>query len=176
MQLYVFYVSSLNPILIFRGLGGENASLHIPSAITPNFRKTGYASLEVNKTYTGGFVRQYGNISFTRVFNAGHEVTFYQPETAYHIFTRAMFNTDIATGKTHLGQGKTYQTEGPKSVFSIQKQIPEVRERVCYLWDVLETCTPDEVELLVNRSALVKDFILVGKIGQSKAGPLVGSK
>ncbi|RDL40815.1 uncharacterized protein BP5553_00794 [Venustampulla echinocandica] len=115
-------------------LGGENASLHIPSTLSAGFRSAGYASLDTNSTYSGGFVRQYGYLSFTRVFNAGHEVPWYQPETAYQIFTRAMLGTDIATSTIPLGSGEEYKTEGPQSCFSVKTQVAEKRERVCYLW------------------------------------------
>jgi carboxypeptidase C (cathepsin A) len=57
----------------------------------------------VNGFYNGCLVRQYGNFSFSRVFEAGHEVPAYQPETAYEIFRRAMFNLDIASGEDLSG-------------------------------------------------------------------------
>jgi hypothetical protein len=43
-------------------------------------------------------VRQYGNLSHIRTYQAGHAIPSHQPETAYKIFTRALFNMDIATG------------------------------------------------------------------------------
>ena len=57
----------------FPGIGGEEVSLAINSTYTDGFRAAGYANLETHDTYVGGVVRQYGNFSFTRVFEAGHE-------------------------------------------------------------------------------------------------------
>jgi carboxypeptidase C (cathepsin A) len=54
-------------------LGGEAISLAIESKLSSDFKKAGYAEIETNDSQTGGFVRQHGNLSFARVFQAGHE-------------------------------------------------------------------------------------------------------
>jgi carboxypeptidase C (cathepsin A) len=54
-------------------LGGEAASLGIDYSGGENFRQAGYAPILSSNGTTGGFVRQYGNFSFSRVFQAGHE-------------------------------------------------------------------------------------------------------
>ena len=56
-----------------QGYGGEQISLAIQSKVSNNFRHAGYAMIQTNKTYVGGFVRQYGNLSFSRILQAGHE-------------------------------------------------------------------------------------------------------
>jgi carboxypeptidase C (cathepsin A) len=53
-------------------IGGEAISLAIKSNASSSFMKAGYANIETNSSYVGGFVRQYGNLSFSRVFQAGH--------------------------------------------------------------------------------------------------------
>jgi len=53
-------------------LGGEASSLAIEYSGSENFRKAGYAPI-LGSEGVGGFVRQYGNFSFSRVFQAGHE-------------------------------------------------------------------------------------------------------
>ena len=45
-----------------------------------------------------GEVRQYGNFSFTRVYEAGHEVPYYQPQAALAIFNRTLFHYNVADG------------------------------------------------------------------------------
>ncbi|RMZ88721.1 hypothetical protein DV736_g4038, partial [Chaetothyriales sp. CBS 134916] len=91
-------------------IGGETVSLAVNYSKTPNFHAAGYTNISTNTSYVGGLVRQHGNFSFSRVFQAGHEVPAYQPETAYEIFTRALFNKDIATGKISLTDD--YTTRG----------------------------------------------------------------
>ncbi|KAK0622063.1 Alpha/Beta hydrolase protein [Bombardia bombarda] len=144
-------------------LGGEQVSLAIDSQNVPaaNFRSAGYAAIETNPSYNGGFVRQYGNLSFSRVFQAGHAVPYYQPETAYQIFNRVMSNTDVATGKLSTIAGD-YSSSGPDSVFVANSIVPKEEARDCYLWDVMETCDQKQEEILTSGSAVVKDFILVG--------------
>lgn len=45
-----------------------------------------------------GEVRQYGNFSFSRVYESGHEVPYYQPQGALAIFNRTLSNVNIADG------------------------------------------------------------------------------
>jgi carboxypeptidase D len=53
-------------------MGGENISLSIKHDQSAAFSSSGYTNLITNHTYIGGLVRQHGNLSFTRVFDAGH--------------------------------------------------------------------------------------------------------
>lgn len=140
-------------------LGGEAISLAINSSTTSGFQSAGYANIETNSSYVGGLVRQYGNLSFSRVFQAGHETPYYQPETAYQIFNRVMFNTDVARGKN---SAVGYSTSGASSAFT-KSEVPFQRRLApCYLWDVLETCTRVQKQILGNGTAIVEDFVLVG--------------
>ncbi|RMJ22955.1 Carboxypeptidase S1 [Aspergillus sp. HF37] len=52
-----------------------------------------------------GETRQVGNLSFTRVYQAGHEVPFYQPVPALQLFNRTLFGWDAATGSVRIGVG-----------------------------------------------------------------------
>jgi hypothetical protein len=45
----------------------------VKSKVSDNFKKAGYSDIHTNTTYVGGSVRQYGNFSFSRVYDAGHE-------------------------------------------------------------------------------------------------------
>ena len=53
----------------------------IESDLTTDFKQAGYADIETNASYVGGFVRQVGNLSFSRVFQAGHEGKPYIPNS-----------------------------------------------------------------------------------------------
>ena len=54
-------------------LGVEDLSLAANWTGADQFRKAGYASIQTNHSYVGGVVRQHGNFSFSRVFQAGHD-------------------------------------------------------------------------------------------------------
>ena len=53
-------------------IGGERSSLNIEYHSSEHFRRSGYAPIEVSPFFTGGQVRQYGNLSFSRVYQSGH--------------------------------------------------------------------------------------------------------
>ena len=58
-------------------------------------------------------MRQYGNLSFTRIYESGHEVPFYQPVASLAMFQRVLANLDLATGTEALTG--TYETNGTAS-------------------------------------------------------------
>jgi carboxypeptidase C (cathepsin A) len=145
-------------------MGGEALSLAIESQFQESFSTAGYAEIITNSTYVGGLVRQHSNLTFSRVFQAGHEVPYYQPETAYQIFNRVMFNQDVATGSMDVGGG--YKTEGRESAWCESVLQEEKDEAMCYVWDVLETCTSEEKKILASGESVTRDFVLVGKEGE----------
>jgi hypothetical protein len=57
----------------YTGISGERTSLAINSTLSGGFQEAGYANLSTNATYNGGVVRQFGNLSFSRVFDAPHQ-------------------------------------------------------------------------------------------------------
>ena len=79
-------------------IGGERVAMAVDYDYAGAFADAGYQDIHINSSYVGGQVKQYGNFSFSRVYQAGHAVAAYQPETAYQIFRRAIFGVDIATG------------------------------------------------------------------------------
>ncbi|KAH7350655.1 carboxypeptidase C [Rhexocercosporidium sp. MPI-PUGE-AT-0058] len=151
-------------------LGGEAASLAIEYSRSEDFQNAGYAPI-LGLEGVGGFVRQFGNFSFSRVFQAGHEVPWYQPEVSYNIFMRAMFNKDIATGL--LPVSDDLSTIGPSSSFHIKNAIPEAPEPKCYIMSP-ETCTPEQYSGLLDGTAIVRDFFVVGSTRTEAVDQLVG--
>ena len=90
-----------------------------------DFFNAGYEMINTNNTYEGGVVKQFENFSFSRVFQAGHAVNAYQPETVYRIFSRTISGKDVATGQTDVDDG--YVTKGPQSSFyMVEEEMPEV--------------------------------------------------
>lgn len=144
--------------------GAEEISLAASYPHSEKFRKAGYADLVTNGSYVGGKVRQYGKgLSFARVYQAGHSVAGYQPETVYRIFERVMGGRDVATGQITIGAAG-YSSEGPESVRDARQEAPYSPESVCYLIDVVNTCTDNQVEALVNGTAVIRD----GKVVEPK--------
>jgi carboxypeptidase C (cathepsin A) len=154
--------------------GGELLSLAIPYANATSFAAAGYADLVVNDTYVGGQVRQYGNLSFTRVYEAGHEVPAYQPETAFKIFQRALFNYDIATGNISTTENPDYGTKGPKDVYNITNEPVVDPGSQCYVLDMGQ-CTSEQWETVMNGTALIKNWIVVDANTSSLFPELVGN-
>ncbi|KAH8896079.1 alpha/beta-hydrolase [Thozetella sp. PMI_491] len=88
------------------------------------FSRTGFDFIQTNNTYQGGAVRQTDNLSFSRVFQSGHGVNTYQPETVERIFYRTFQGQDVATGKENVSRG--YLTKGPSSSFyMVNTTLPE---------------------------------------------------
>ena len=143
--------------------GGEKSSLALNYTSANAFHAAGYTNISTNSSYVGGQVRQHNNFSFSRVFQAGHQVPAYQPETAYQIFRRAIFGKDIATGTidTASSAGANYSTQGSATTFEVKNIDPGSPTPQCYIlaWD---TCTDEQAESVLNGSALVHNYILIG--------------
>ncbi|KAF2685461.1 alpha/beta-hydrolase [Lentithecium fluviatile CBS 122367] len=146
-------------------LGGEALSLAIESKFSPAFAAAKYAEVQTNDSYVGGLVRQHGNLSFSRVFQAGHEVPYYQPETAYQIFNRVMFNQDVASGTVDITDG--YSSEGVDSAWTQDELQIEEEVASCYVWDIFETCTPEQGKILASGREITKDFVLIGYVAEN---------
>ncbi|KAI0142615.1 serine carboxypeptidase [Hypoxylon sp. NC0597] len=140
-------------------IGGEAVSLAVNYSNTEEFHTAGYTDIVINDTYVGGQVRQYGNFSFSRVYEAGHEVPAYQPETAYKLFHRALFNKDIATGTVDLIENPGYVTEGPVDTWAIKNEDPPDLLHFCYIYDT-STCTEDQIESVLNGTAVIINGII----------------
>lgn len=77
--------------------GGEAISLAAQYTYSAEFNAAGYAPLLVDGVQYGE-TREYGNFSFTRVYEAGHEVPYYQPVASLQLFNRTLNGWDTATG------------------------------------------------------------------------------
>ena len=142
-------------------LGGENVSLNVNYSQASSFAAAGYTNITTNSSYVGGQVRQYGNYSFSRVFQSGHEVPAYQPETAYQIFSRAIFGMDIATGTVPTANNSNYSTNGLRTTFQISNQDLGSPTPQCYVLAMSSTCTSAQMEQIYEGSGLVHDYILI---------------
>lgn len=138
-------------------VGGEAASLAVPYSKADEFAAAGYVPL-ITSDGVKGMTRQYGNFSFTRVFQAGHEVPAYQGEAAYEIFNRATFGLDVPTG-TFVTDDE-FGTVGPSDVWNIKGLSPTPQEPRCYILTP-RTCVPKLWDSVVKGAVTVKDWFVV---------------
>ncbi|KIX03055.1 uncharacterized protein Z518_06605 [Rhinocladiella mackenziei CBS 650.93] len=94
------------------------------------FNAAGYQELQgLSKDTHGGVVKQYGQLSFTRVFDSGHSLSAYAPETVFRVFNRTMYGKDVATGSTVIGPD--YHTTGPTDSWGWRNKMPKVFQNTC---------------------------------------------
>ena len=130
---------------ICQWFGGEETSLQIAKQVSlelgSDFASAGYAPIVVNESYIGGDVRQYGNLSFSRIFQAGHALPAYQPETAFQVFERIMSGKSVSMGEPI--DLSTFSTRGQPSS-DHHDILPEKSEPVCFIRDFENTCDPTD--------------------------------
>ena len=110
-------------------ISGESLGLAAKWTGAAAYGKASYEEIRVNSSYVGGVVKQHGLLSFSRVFQAGYDVSRYQPETSYRIFDRSVFGLDVATGRKDLSRRcgpavSFYSTKGPLSAFGWTHELP----------------------------------------------------
>lgn len=101
--------------------GGQAVSLSTKYTHSAEFREAGYVPLVVDGVEYGE-TREYGNFSFTRVYESGHEVPYYQPIAALALFNRTINLFDIATGTTKITGN--YITNGTATPTHTESFVP----------------------------------------------------
>lgn len=140
-------------------MGGEAVSLAIDYPGKAAFKAAGYENIRVNDSYIGGQVRQHGNFSFSRVYQAGHLVPAYQPETAYVLFNRIIHGKSLATGSDIVTSGaKIYSSTGPANT-SIRLKAPVSPKSACFVRNS-ETCTLDQLQMIGGGFGLIINGVL----------------
>ncbi|KYK57564.1 hypothetical protein DCS_04575 [Drechmeria coniospora] len=144
-------------------VGGEAVSLKIAQTAggeyAAMFPAAGYAPIATNTTYTGGEVRQYGNLSFSRVFQSGHAVASYQPETAFSIFSRIMAGKSISTGETV--DLHSFATRGGLQS-TTSHTLPAASEPKCSVRN-LHSCDDDAWDLAFHGGGVLINGVLYNK-------------
>lgn len=101
--------------------GGEAVSLAMQWKYTKEFNAAGYVPFVVDgKEY--GEVRQYGQLSFLRMYESGHEVPYYQPKASLELFRRVLGNLVVADGSKALTPG--YETNGKAEATHTESFVP----------------------------------------------------
>lgn len=96
-------------------------------------------------------------------------VGYYQPETAYQIFTRTILGKDVSTGGVYVDdEGPGYYTHGPSSVFDIKNTPPQQPASECFVLAVplYVTCTDEQIAALLDGSAEVENNVVVSPAGR----------
>ncbi|KAL1301770.1 hypothetical protein AAFC00_005968 [Neodothiora populina] len=145
-------------------VSGEATSIKVPWGSQDDFIDAGYSPLVISPFHSAGLTRQYGNFSFTRVYQAGHLVPSYQPEAAYEIFMRSLAGRDIATGTIKVTD--EYATEGPADTWWMKSDVLPAPEVECYIL-APESCTEEQRGWLKDGTAIVRDYIVIGREGDS---------
>lgn len=151
-------------------VGGEQVALAVAGqspAYTP-YLSAGYADIVVNNTYVGGAVKQYGNLSFSRIYDAGHLIPAYQPETAFTVFTRIIMGNDISFGQTV--DLATYKSNGPLNS-TYNSKPPSQRQPICWIRDMQAKCTDEQQEKLRNGEGVIINGAWYAKDADWKAVP-----
>jgi carboxypeptidase C (cathepsin A) len=156
-------------------LGGEAVSFSVAAQSLPDygpFYTAGYAPIVVNKTGIGGVVRQYGNLSFSRIYDAGHLVPAYQPETAFQVFSRIIAGYDISSGEEV--DLSTFGTSGAANA-TWENVAPPSAQPTCYVRAVDDTCTEDQSRKLQDGTGIIINGVLYEKESDWKPPPPSGT-
>lgn len=101
--------------------GGRAISEALNYTHSEEFRASGYVPMMVDGVEYGE-TREYGNFSFTRIYQSGHEVPYYQPIAALQFFNRTLNGWDMATGMKKITDH--YQTEGKPVATHTESFVP----------------------------------------------------
>lgn len=77
------------------------------------YSSAGFQNITSSDDIVHGVSKQTDNFAFVRIYQAGHEVPFYQPVVSLEMFERVINGYDVATGKVKVKKGGGYLSEGP---------------------------------------------------------------
>jgi hypothetical protein len=129
----------------------------IPPSYAAGFAAAGYADIVVNNTYVGGAVKQFGNLSFSRIYDAGHFVPYYQPETAFQVFARIIFGHDLSTGvPVNL---TNFRSSGTAESYHTNTVPSDPPAQTCWVRSWNSSCSADETAAMLGGKGLVQHGI-----------------
>ncbi|KAJ5577808.1 uncharacterized protein N7459_006772 [Penicillium hispanicum] len=100
--------------------GGQAISIHAKYAHSKEFQAAGYAPFLVDGVEYGE-TREYGNFSFTRIYEAGHEVPYYQPVAALQLFNRTLNGWELPKGDKKLTSD--FGSDGPATATHTEPSV-----------------------------------------------------
>lgn len=135
----------------------ERVAQEVGGEYGENFINAGYAPIQVNDSYIGGVVRQYGNLSFSRIYQAGHAVPAYQPETAFQVFARIIAGSSVATGDSV--DLAVYNTTGAANATETAS-LPKMPKSTCFVRELQNTCDENALKLLSEDKGVIINGVL----------------
>ena len=96
-------------------------SLAVNHTQKEKFIAAGYTPFMVDGIQYGE-TREAGNFSFTRIYEAGHEIPFYQPQAALAFFNRSIYDFNIADGTVKITDD--YETSGSADTTHTESFVP----------------------------------------------------
>jgi carboxypeptidase C (cathepsin A) len=146
-----------NVTVMSSGSGSSTTGAAMPRSYAAGFAAAGYADIVVNNSYVGGAVKQFGNLSFSRVYDAGHFVPYYQPETAFQIFARIIFGHDLSTGvPVNLTNFRSSGTVESYHTNTVPSSPPA---QTCWVRSWNSSCSSDETAAMLSGKGLVQHGI-----------------
>ncbi|KAI5777506.1 carboxypeptidase S1 [Geopyxis carbonaria] len=137
--------------------GGEAVSLAVRHVGNEAFREAGYEDIMIpDDPYIQGQVRQHGNFSFTRLYQAGHLVPAYQPQAAYNVFERVLKRRSISTGKEV--DLSSYSTVGPSDSNVTLWALPS-QDPTCF-YRSLASCSDLEWGAVITNEAIIHNGVV----------------
>lgn len=142
-------------------LGGEAVSLAVAaeapegfaaSDYAVHFPEAGYAPIVTNETYIGGAVRQFANLSFSRIYQAGHLVPAYQPETSFQLFARIIKGNDLSTG--NITNRTDFSSTGTRYADK-RHELPSSLPGECYVRNIAGSCTNEEAAMIAKGEGVI---------------------
>jgi carboxypeptidase C (cathepsin A) len=112
-------------LILIQWFGGEAVSMQINYTHSNEFRAASYSPFMVDNVEYGK-VRQHGNFSFTRIYESGHEIPFYQPKASLEFFRRVLGKKAVADGVADVTA--SYGTNGTSGsgTTPTQSSVPSV--------------------------------------------------
>ncbi|TVY94266.1 Carboxypeptidase S1-like protein A [Lachnellula willkommii] len=134
-------------------LGGEAISLAVAAQAGGSyptlFPAAGYAPIITNTSYIGGVVRQYGNLSFSRIYDAATAcppTNQKQPLKSLHasceIINPSVYNTTGPSNATHT------------------TSLPASPTNTCWLRNILETCSDNQKNMIIGNEGAIINGVL----------------
>ena len=120
-MIYAIHVLTFPLDYICNWFGGEAVSMEIEYEHAKEFRPAGYVPFMIDGEEYGE-VRQYGNFSFLRVYEAGREIPYYQTKASLAFFSRVLGNLALADGEEPVTSD--YETEGSAEATHTESFVP----------------------------------------------------